>query len=519
MDSERRQPGRTRLQSIHTVLTVLYPVLFPSVLLSCNFAEHSIYSTAVQQYPSTAVRLSLPVLLLSFCFLSFSRAKMGGPSLVHPPNLEASARKKVAFRAAVMGVCLFAVFHVHQRYHDAQGGASGLFRLRSGRGSSSTDPQEETNSFGFWSKRYIGSSGEAEKQQRPPASNGTDAASPVSSAAEKTGISGPQQQQQQQPVSVENSGRSTAWAMVDEPASSAAEEEAAASSDLWGANAPRNGRNTYRPGRCPLFDFGEQVDGEPRQPELLIGILSAPRNFEMRQVVRETWTKIGPRKRFAYYFLVGNAKDDHVNAMLRSEAEKHRDIFLCMDNYEDYRNISHKVLSFFDWASELRRSISKHPENAFKWIFKCDDDTFLRIDRLLEVLDGLPPTKVYWGYSHGVYWPHRQGKWGVTEEEYPTSTAPGPNFLCGPGYTVSFDVVDYISRRYEHNQQFRPFPLEDVGTALLVSQMGVRHMHTTRILCGGGSNNDFVATHYVDAATHRALAAPHLAAWADQWKA
>jgi hypothetical protein len=160
--------------------------------------------------------------------------------------------------------------------------------------------------------------------------------------------------------------------------------------------------------------------------------------------------------------------------------------------------------------------IRTHPSNRFKWIFKMDDDTFVRIDRLLQVLDGLPLAGVYWGCSHGAYWPHRSGKWAVSEEDFPSSRAPGPPFLCGPGYALSADVADFISRRYDRNPDYRPFPLEDVGTALLVAQMGIRPIHSPRVLCMGGRSVDFVATHDVDAHQHRVLAAGEVDKWEDQ---
>lgn len=51
------------------------------------------------------------------------------------------------------------------------------------------------------------------------------------------------------------------------------------------------------------------------------------------------------------------------------------------------------------------------------YIMKCDDDTFIRVDRVLKEIEGiLPKRSLYMGNLNLLHRPLRTGKWAVTYE-------------------------------------------------------------------------------------------------------
>lgn len=99
---------------------------------------------------------------------------------------------------------------------------------------------------------------------------------------------------------------------------------------------------------------------------LLIGVLSCQKYEERRARCLETWIPEATAQGVDVVFLIG--RDD---GPARREG---LNLFLpCRD---DYGSLSQKVQSFFRWALA---------NCEFDYLFKCDDDTYIRIDRLLKL--------------------------------------------------------------------------------------------------------------------------------------
>lgn len=257
------------------------------------------------------------------------------------------------------------------------------------------------------------------------------------------------------------------------------------------------------------------------QAELVIGILSSPGNFRLRQYVRSGWVRLArralsdgtghwrddsgtggssdgePFAPFKHYFIVGRSGNASLERDVQQESAEYGDIFVADAVQEDYRNISRKVLAFFDCVDDARSLSPPDSSRRMRWVLKCDDDSFVRVEDLLNELRRLGSQGLYWGYSHGPFEPNREGKWAVTEEEYPSDAVPGPEFVCGAGYVLSADLVHHIRTRAERDPNFTPFPMEDVGTGLLVSTFPAVPMHSKRIFCNGKERGRFLITHYV----------------------
>lgn len=110
----------------------------------------------------------------------------------------------------------------------------------------------------------------------------------------------------------------------------------------------------------------------------------APRpDFVSSLQVRQTWVKeyrksLGIARQWSLWFLVSSPKDDEEAKQIREESEEYGDIMLMSYLTEDYHLIGAKVVEFFHAASLF-------PQLQF--VMKADDDTFVRVDRLLSQLD------------------------------------------------------------------------------------------------------------------------------------
>lgn len=108
---------------------------------------------------------------------------------------------------------------------------------------------------------------------------------------------------------------------------------------------------------------------------------------------------------------------------------------------------------------------------------KTDDDSFLNIpwfeNFLLELHED---NRVYMGEPLGHYRPNRDPAsiWYVSYDEYSAEMeeSPGPIFMAGAAYLLSSDLTRHITKQVEMGATL--FPLEDVGTALLMQGLDVK---------------------------------------------
>jgi hypothetical protein len=102
-----------------------------------------------------------------------------------------------------------------------------------------------------------------------------------------------------------------------------------------------------------------------RSPKILVGICSARDKKPRRDAVRETWLSC-PVDGIECVFFVGGGEP------LPEEGD-----VLALDVPDGYDYLPAKVVAFFRHALEVYN---------FDWLFKCDDDTYLTLDRLEDLL-------------------------------------------------------------------------------------------------------------------------------------
>ena len=195
-------------------------------------------------------------------------------------------------------------------------------------------------------------------------------------------------------------------------------------------------------------------------------VISAPDHFKQREAIRQTWGNTSQNKEVVFSFLVGLSDNGTVAKAVTKESEKNGDVIV--NNITDlYENLSLKTISAFVWLKQFC------PKSKF--LLKVDDDMFVQVERLLEMIKTLldkndNPRMILGNISRG-WKPVRnpQSKYLITEAQYPGENY--PDFATGPSYLVSIQAVQDIvpavmEQKYIH--------LEDVFlTGVVAEHLGI----------------------------------------------
>ncbi|KAJ0095120.1 hypothetical protein Patl1_16295 [Pistacia atlantica] len=223
--------------------------------------------------------------------------------------------------------------------------------------------------------------------------------------------------------------------------------------------------------------------------ELFIGILSAGNHFAERMAVRKSWMQhklIKSSKVVARFFVALHGRKE-VNLDLKKEAEYFGDIVIVpyMDAYD---LVVVKTVAICEYGV---RTV------AAKYIMKCDDDTFVRVDAVIKEAKKVNRDKsLYIGNINYYHKPLRYGKWAVTYEEWPEEDY--PPYANGPGYIVSSDIGQFIVNDFEKHM-LRLFKMEDVSMGMWVEKFNstkpVEYVHSLKF-CQFGCIEDYLIAHY-----------------------
>ncbi|KAG7951677.1 hypothetical protein I3843_12G019700 [Carya illinoinensis] len=223
--------------------------------------------------------------------------------------------------------------------------------------------------------------------------------------------------------------------------------------------------------------------------ELFIGILSAGNHFAERMAVRKSWMqhKLIKSSIVAARFFVALHTRKEVNIELKKEAEFFGDIVIVpyMDNYD---LVVLKTVAICEYGV---RTVSA------KYIMKCDDDTFVRVDAVFNEAKKVPEGRsLYIGNINYYHKPLRYGKWAVAYEEWPEEDY--PPYANGPGYILSSDIAHFIVSEFE-THKLRMFKMEDVSMGMWVEQFNsskpVVYVHSLKF-CQFGCIEDYYTAHY-----------------------
>ncbi|KAJ9163676.1 hypothetical protein P3X46_023318 [Hevea brasiliensis] len=223
--------------------------------------------------------------------------------------------------------------------------------------------------------------------------------------------------------------------------------------------------------------------------ELFIGVLSAGNHFAERMAARKSWMQhrlIKSSNAVACFFVALHARKE-VNLELKKEAEFFGDIVIVpyMDNYD---LVVLKTVAICEYG--VRTVHAKH-------IMKGDDDTFFRVDAVIDEARKVPEGRSsYVGNINYYHKPLRYGKWAVTYEEWPEEDY--PPYANGPGYILSSDIAQFIVSEFERHK-LRLFKMEDVSMGMWVEQFNsskpVEYVHSLKY-CQFGCIEGYFTAHY-----------------------
>ena len=175
------------------------------------------------------------------------------------------------------------------------------------------------------------------------------------------------------------------------------------------------------------------------QTYLFTMVISAPKNKDKRNAIRETWMNslVVKDKQFLVKFVVGtfNLSNKEEESLL-IENRKHNDMLLLTDHLDSYNNLTRKVLRMFVWADHNVR---------FSYLLKTDDDGFADLDGIESELRERPTSNskpLYWGYFARNLTPQKEGKW--KEEKWRVCDNYLP-YMLGGGYVLAAKLVHRIA--------------------------------------------------------------------------
>ncbi|KAK3754003.1 hypothetical protein QZH41_007672 [Actinostola sp. cb2023] len=184
---------------------------------------------------------------------------------------------------------------------------------------------------------------------------------------------------------------------------------------------------------------------------MFIMILTAPKGTEKRDAIRNTWLKIDNVDFMAKFIIGGKSLTKSERHNLESENQNYKDIVIIPDLKDGYHELSNKVLHGFKWIDE---------NIDCSYVFKADDDSFVRIDMIVSELEGHSKSKtpnLYWGFFRGNANVKRRGKWAESKWVLCDHYLPYAN---GGGYVLSTTLVNFIARNWDLLQQYNS---EDVS--------------------------------------------------------
>nr|GLL18552.1 hydroxyproline O-galactosyltransferase GALT6-like [Ipomoea trifida] len=238
-----------------------------------------------------------------------------------------------------------------------------------------------------------------------------------------------------------------------------------------------------------LSDKWKAMPLPDRPVELFIGVLSTGNHFAERMAIRKSWMQhrlIKSSNIVARFFVALHARKE-VNVELKKEAEFFGDIVI-VPYMDSYNLVVVKTVAISEYAVHI----------AFaKAIMKCDDDTFVRLDAVLNEVNKVPDSmSFYIGNINYYHRPLRSGKWAVAYEEWPEEVY--PPYANGPGYMISSDIANFIVSKFKKHK-LKLFKMEDVSMGMWVESFNstkpVEYVHSLKF-CQSGCIQDYYTAHY-----------------------
>ncbi|NXR36309.1 B3GT6 galactosyltransferase, partial [Zosterops hypoxanthus] len=236
------------------------------------------------------------------------------------------------------------------------------------------------------------------------------------------------------------------------------------------------------------LDRGDPHTASPAGSALLaVVVLSGPKSSERRSIIRSTWMAAAPQNPPGAVwsrFVLGTAglgSEELRN--LELEQNRHRDLLLLPELRDSYENLTAKLLATYSW-------LDAHLD--FKFVLKADDDTFVRLDVLVEELQTKEPRRLYWGFFSGRGRVKSGGKWKENSWVLCDYYLP---YALGGGYVISADLVRFLRVNRDYLKLWQS---EDVSLGAWLAPVEIKRVHDPRFdteYKSRGCSNKHIVSH------------------------
>ena len=213
---------------------------------------------------------------------------------------------------------------------------------------------------------------------------------------------------------------------------------------------------------------------------LLIVVITAPPNTARRSVIRQTWTLNLPKNAKVFFAVGMKFLNSENKTALDDENKLNQDLIMLPHLEDKYDLLTDKVVEFMKWIGET---------SVFDYLLKVDDDTFVRVDKLVNALQLKPRDKLYWGFFNNGSEIVKEGKWAEPE---PYICDKYVSYALGGGYVLSKDLVTYI---VDNSDKFKKFVNEDVSVGTWLAPLTLNVYHDERFRMKGACREDQIVFH------------------------
>ncbi|GMN52087.1 hypothetical protein TIFTF001_021233 [Ficus carica] len=157
---------------------------------------------------------------------------------------------------------------------------------------------------------------------------------------------------------------------------------------------------------------------------ILIGILTLPDQYHKRHFLRLIYGTQSPAgAKVDVKFVFCNLTKEDQKVLVALEIMRYDDIMIlnCKENMN-----KGKTYTYFSSLPEILNDTNS-PNPPYHYVVKADDDTYFRLDNLVQSLRPLPREDLYYGYVIPC-----------------PSMDPFVRYMSGMGYMVSWDLVQWI---------------------------------------------------------------------------
>ncbi|XP_057420079.1 uncharacterized protein LOC130714206 [Lotus japonicus] len=180
-------------------------------------------------------------------------------------------------------------------------------------------------------------------------------------------------------------------------------------------------------GRCTLLNNSRSATTTTSQDtRILIGILTLPDQYLRRHFLRLVYGTQNPEgAKVDVKFVFCNLTKEDQKVIISLEIMQYNDIIIlnCTENMN-----KGKTSAFFTSLPEIFNETKNSPYPPYHYVMKADDDTYVRLNSLVQSLKTLPKEDLYYGFVIPC-----------------GSMDPFKHYMSGMGFLVSWDIVEWIS--------------------------------------------------------------------------